>query len=102
MILNSQDNRITLSTVVFTDTDKIIGEGAVTQRARDPYNVVFSAKRLIGKIPLSRPTLESIYSKSSQMIKKSTSRSRSKRKKLMTPEEFSAAVLTEMKKTARR
>ena len=69
MISNSQDNRITLSTVVFTDTDKIIGEEAVTQKARDPYDVIFDAKRFIGKIPPSKPTLASIHSKSNQMVK---------------------------------
>ena len=93
VIPNSQDNRITPSVVAYTDTDTIVGEGAVTQKARDPYNVVFSAKRLIGKVPLSKPTLDSIDSKSSQMVKKVKFKVKVKEKETHDPREILSSSL---------
>ena len=49
VIANSQGNRITPSVVAFTDTERLVGEGAVTQKVLDPVNVIYNAKRFIGR-----------------------------------------------------
>ncbi|CAG9323631.1 unnamed protein product [Blepharisma stoltei] len=49
IIANDQGNRTTPSYVAFTDTDRLIGDSAKNQVARNPENTVFDAKRLIGR-----------------------------------------------------
>ena len=49
VIANDQGNRTTPSYVGFTDTERIIGDGAKNQVAMNPQNTVFDAKRLIGR-----------------------------------------------------
>ncbi|GJZ86162.1 heat shock cognate 70 kDa protein 2-like protein [Tanacetum coccineum] len=49
IITNEQGNRTTPSCVSFTDTERLIGEGARNQVAMNPTNTVFDAKRLIGR-----------------------------------------------------
>ena len=49
IIANDQGNRTMPSYVAFTETERIIGEGAKSQIAANPKNTVFDAKRLIGK-----------------------------------------------------
>jgi len=49
IIANDQGNRTTPSYVAFTDEERLIGDSAKNQVARNPENSVFDAKRLIGR-----------------------------------------------------
>ena len=49
IIANDQGNRTTPSYVAFTDTERLIGDSAKNQVAKNPTNTVFDAKRLIGR-----------------------------------------------------
>ncbi|XP_050250460.1 heat shock cognate 70 kDa protein-like [Quercus robur] len=49
IIVNDQGNRTTPSYVAFTSMQRLVGDAAKNQVARNPTNSVFDAKRLIGR-----------------------------------------------------
>ena len=49
IIPNEQGHNTTPSYVAFTEQDRLIGDPAKNQAARNPINTVFDAKRLIGR-----------------------------------------------------
>jgi L1 cell adhesion molecule like protein len=49
IIANDQGNRTTPSYVAFTEGERLIGDSAKNQVAKNPHNTVFDAKRLIGR-----------------------------------------------------
>jgi len=57
IIPNDQGHRTTPSYVAFTPTERLIGDAAKNQTARNPENTVFDAKRLIGR-KFAEPTVQ--------------------------------------------
>ena len=104
IIANDQGNRTTPSYVAFTDTERLIGDGAKNQVAMNPSNTVFDAKRLIGR-KYDDPTVN--QDKKHWPFKVVNDAGKPKieveykyEQKLFSPEEISSMVLTKMKETA--
>jgi len=104
IIANDQGSRTTPSWVAFTENEILVGEAAKNQAPLNPQNTVFDSKRLIGRryddtsvqrdkklFPFTvinkdgQPYIEVIYKGE---------------KKVFSPEQISAMVLTKMKETA--
>ena len=105
VIANDQGNRTTPSVVAFTETERLVGDPAKNQAAMNPENTVFDAKRLIGR-KFSDPTVqENMKHWPFKVVTKGDDKpyiqvTYQGEKKLFTPEEISAMVLTKMKETA--
>jgi L1 cell adhesion molecule like protein len=105
IIANDQGNRTTPSYVAFTESERLIGDAAKNQVARNPENSVFDAKRLIG-----RKFTDSIVQADMKLWpfklvagagdKPMIEVSYLGEIKRFHPEEISAMVLTKMKETA--
>eukprot|EP00396_MALV-II-16_sp_LP-1_P000438 gene438-15_t len=105
IIANDQGNRTTPSYVAFTDTERLIGDAAKNQAARNPENTVFDAKRLIGR-PFKDPIVQSDMKLwpfkvvSGPGDKPKIVVNFQAEEKSFHPEEISSMVLTKMKETA--
>merc|ERR1711902_15373 len=104
IIANDQGNRTTPSYVAFTDTERLIGDAAKNQVALNPTNTIFDAKRLIGRKFNDETVQKDKKLWPFQVINDSTKPNveveYQYEKKVFSPEEISAMVLTKMKETA--
>merc|ERR1712137_948409 len=105
IIANDQGNRTTPSFVAFTDTERLIGDAAKNQVAMNPHNIVFDAKRLIGR-KFDDQTVQSDMKHLSYKVVNDgkgnplISTQFKGETKTFKPEEISSMVLTKMKETA--
>lgn len=102
IIANDQGNRTMPSYVAFTETERLIGEGAKSQVASNGPNTVFDAKRLIGK-KYDDPSIQSDKKHMTFEIRKKGDKPQIYvpiKDKTFNPEEISAMVLTKMKDVA--
>ena len=104
IIANDQGNRTTPSYVAFTDTDRLIGDGAKNQASMNTDGTVYDAKRLIGR-KFKDPTVQAdINSFSFKVIEKNEKPVielvYQGETKQFQPEEISSMVLTKMKEIA--
>merc|ERR1711963_1061113 len=104
IIANDQGNRTTPSYVAFTDTERLIGDAAKNQVALNPTNIIFDAKRLIGRKFNDETVQKDKKLWPFQVINDSTKPKveveYQYEKKVFSPEEISSMVLTKMKETA--
>jgi len=105
IIANDMGERTTPSYVSFSDTERLVGQAAKNQSARNPQNTVFDAKRLIGR-KFDDPVVKSDC-KLWPFTVKSGSAGRpiievmyKGEKRTFFPEEISSMVLVKMKETA--
>lgn len=104
IISNDQGNRTTPSYVSFTDTERLVGDGAKNQAALNPTNTVFDAKRLIGR-QFNDPVIQADmklwpFKVIDERGKPAIEVQYKGEIKTFYPEEISAMVLTKMKETA--
>jgi len=105
IIANDQGNRTTPSYVAFTDSERLIGEAAKNQAARNPENTVFDAKRLIGRKFTDSIVQSDMKLWPFKLVKKEGDRPAIEvtfkgETKQFYAEEISSMVLTKMKQTA--
>jgi heat shock protein 1/8 len=104
IIANDQGNRTTPSYVAFTDSERLVGDGAKNQSSMNPENTVFDAKRLIGR-KFDDPTVQSDCKLFPFLVKSDNNKpcievTYKNEVKTFQPEEISSMVLTKMKETA--
>ncbi|XP_025406046.1 heat shock protein 68-like [Sipha flava] len=104
IIANDQGNRTTPSYVAFTDTERLIGDGAKNQVAMNPKNTVFDAKRLIGRRfdddKMQSDMKHWPFTVVNDCGKPKVQVEFKGETKVFAPEEISSMVLTKMKETA--
>ena len=104
IIANDQGNRTTPSYVGFTETERLVGDGAKNQAAMNPSNTVYDAKRLIGRDFNDKVIQSEMKHLSYSVVEKNTkphiSVEYKNETKVFSPEEISAMVLGYMKQIA--
>lgn len=104
IIANDQGNKTTPSYVAFTESERLIGNPAYDQVARNPENTIFDAKRIIGR-KMDDPKVQEdmrhwpfkIVSKGGKPAVQVEFKGE---KRVFTPEEISSMILVKMKETA--
>ncbi|CAG8631017.1 14602_t:CDS:2, partial [Funneliformis caledonium] len=104
IIPNDQGNHTTPSYVAFTETERLIGDAAKNQVNMNPYNTVFSAKRLIGRKFNDQEIQSDMKHWPFKVIDKNgrpyIQVEYKYEKKDFTPEEISSMILVKMRETA--
>merc|ERR1712093_810069 len=105
IIANDMGERTTPSYVSFSDSERLIGQAAKNQSARNPENTVFDAKRLIGRkfddsVVKSDLKLWPFTLKSGSQDRPVIEVMYKGEKRTFFPEEISSMVLGKMKETA--
>jgi len=105
IIENSQGNRTTPSYVAFTDTERLVGDGAKNQASSNPENTVHDAKRLLGREYTDTHVQKDMKLWSFNVINDGKNKPKVKvthagEEKSFYAEELSAMILTKMKETA--
>jgi len=104
IIANDQGNRTTPSYVAFTESERLIGDGAKNQASMNPENTVYDAKRLIGR-KFDDPVIQNEISNFPFDVVSDNNKPKIKvnykgEEKTYHPEEISSMVLTKMKEIA--
>lgn len=105
IIANDQGNRTTPSYVAFTDSERLIGDGAKNQASINPSNTIYDAKRLIGRnfndihlqSDIKQFSFNVVDDGNNKPVVKADYRGETKTYK---PEEISSMVLIKMKEIA--
>ena len=105
IIANDQGNRTTPSYVAFTETERIIGDGAKNQASMNPNNTIYDAKRLIGRnfndkslqVDIKQFSFNVVDGGNNKPLIKANYKGEEKKYK---PEEISSMILGKMKETA--
>jgi heat shock 70kDa protein 1/2/6/8 len=104
IIANDQGNRTTPSYVSFTETERLIGDGAKNMASMNPENTIFDAKRLIGRKFDDSAVQSDIKNYPFKVIsdnnKPKIQVTYKNELKTFQPEEISSMVLTKMKEIA--
>eukprot|EP00768_Dysnectes_brevis_P001332 gnl/Dysnectes_brevis/132_a155_7502.p1 GENE.gnl/Dysnectes_brevis/132_a155_7502~~gnl/Dysnectes_brevis/132_a155_7502.p1 ORF type:complete len:642 (+),score=313.74 gnl/Dysnectes_brevis/132_a155_7502:76-2001(+) len=105
IIANELGNRITPSYVSFTENERLVGDSAKSQAPSNPLNTVFDVKRLIGRRFSDADIQRDAKLMPFGVIEKDgrpfiSVSPEGGDKKVMSPEEVSAMILTKMKQTA--
>lgn len=105
IIENSEGKRTTPSFVAFTEAERLVGDAAKSQAARNPGNTIFDAKRLIGRKFHDSPVQADMKHWPFKVVKGKDDKplievSYQGKRKQFHPEEISAFVLQKMKETA--
>jgi len=102
IIANDQGERTTPSYVAFTDMERLVGQPAKNQAALNPKNTIYDAKRLIGRKFSDQTVQNDMAHYSFNVVADANDRPVIKVEDGTTyrPEEISAMVLGDMKKTA--
>ncbi|OLQ00121.1 Heat shock 70 kDa protein [Symbiodinium microadriaticum] len=105
IIENSEGKRTTPSFVAFTEAERLVGDAAKAQAARNPANTVYDAKRLIGRKFQDAPVQADIKHWPFKVVRGKDDKPLVEvqfqgKTKQFHPEEISAIVLQKMKETA--
>lgn len=104
IVANDQGNRTTPSYVAYTDSERLVGDAAKNQCARNTDNTIFDAKRLIGRQFDDKVVQKDIEHFPYKVVADSKNHPsiqvRYKNEDItLTPEEISAVILSKMKDT---